>query len=889
MKKYIIFPLITAVTIYACKSTKDPQSTTKSTAQNTTTNKATPTNTETPEIHIQMDTITVSSKTTPAVQEEYRASNTILNDLIHTKLEVSFDWNKSYLYGKAYITLKPHFYSTNKLFLDARGMEIKELSVISKTNQINSSATGTFVNRSNLTYKYENDSLKITLDKTYTKNEQYTIYVDYVAKPNELASGGSNAIMSDKGLYFVNPKGEDYLKMPQIWTQGETQASSAWFPTIDSPNQKTTQEIYMTVKENLTTLSNGLLVSTRKNNDGTKTDYWKMDLPHAPYLFMMGVGEFKKVVDQPWKGKEISYYVEKEYEPHAKAIFGDTKEMIEFYSKITGVDYPWQKYAQISVRDYVSGAMENTSATLHGDFVAYQTTRDTIDYKKGASTIAHELFHQWFGDYVTCESWSNLPLNESFATYGEYLWIEHKEGRDAADYHHLGSRRSYIGSSEQKEVHLVRFKYENKEDMFDAFSYAKGGQVLHMLRKVLGDDAFFAGLKNYLSTNKFKPAEIHHLRLAFEETTGQDLNWFFNEWFLASGRPKLLVTKEYNANNNTLILNISQKQNLKTTPLYIMPLDVDVYVNGNKQRTRVWMRNEKETYTITCNGKPQWVNIDGERSLLADVDFEKSTEELIAQYKTGALYGDRIEALKVLEKNLNSNNDVKTVFKDAAQNDKFHELRSFALSRLKTMSDKVELKNTLINVFNKDAKTLVKADALGILNEQFNADADVQELNTKALNSNSYSILIEGLQGINKKDPKLATEKAKAFENEYSARVLNTIASIYASNPNDNQSHFFRNGFKYIPGFDMLSYLASYNKASKKFITPKAAHDAAQDFESVAKGGGKFTKMGAVKALKDLLNIWKEKEANAKAKNDSDLAAISETKAFIEKAYISVK
>ena len=319
-----------------------------------------------------------------------------------------------------------------------------------------------------------------------------------------------------------------------------------------------------------------------------------------------------------------------------------------------------------------------------------------------------------------------------------------------------------------------------------------------------------------------------------------------------------------------------------------MPLDIDVYVNGNKQRTRVWMRNEKETYTITCNGKPQWVNIDGERSLLADVDFEKSTEELIAQYKTGALYGDRIEALKALEKNI-TNNEIKLVFKEAAQNDKFHELRSFALSRLKTLSDKVELKNILISVYTNNVKTLVKADALCILNEQFNADADVQELNTKALNANSYSILIEGLQGINKKDSKLATEKAKAFENEYSARVLNTIASIYASNPNDNQSHFFRNGFKYIPGFDMLSYLASYNKASKKFTTPKAAHDAAQDFESVAKGGGKFTKMGAVKALKDLLNIWKEKEANAKAKNDSDLTAISETKAFIEKAYTSVK
>ncbi|MFN7910197.1 MAG: M1 family metallopeptidase [Bacteroidota bacterium] len=888
MMKQLLFSAILLASMSACKPGKKTQTTTN---QSTVSNdKSVTTATSVPEIHIDMDTITVSSKTATAEQEVYRASNTITNDLIHTKLEVSFDWTKSYMYGKATINLKPHFYPTNKLYLDARGMELKEVSIVKdellKTAKPNT--TGVTGNRKNLDYKYENDSIKITLDKVYTRNETYTIYIDYISKPNELKSGGSAAIMSDKGLYFVNPKGEDFLKMPQIWTQGETQASSVWFPTIDSPNQKMTQEIYMTVKDNLATLSNGILVNTKKNADGTKTDYWKMDLLHAPYLAMMGIGEFKRVVDQPWKGKEISYYVEKEYEPHAKAIFGDTKEMIDFYSKTLGVDYPWQKYAQISVRDYVSGAMENTSATLHGDFVAYQTTRDTIDYKKGSSTIAHELFHQWFGDYVTCESWSNLPLNESFATYGEYLWIEHKEGRDAADFHHLGSRRSYLASSEQKEVHLIRFKYKDKEEMFDGFSYAKGGQILHMLRKVLGDDAFFAGLKNYLSTNKFKAAEIHHLRLAFEETTGQDLNWFFNEWFLASGRPKLSVKKEFDAATSTLKLTIIQKQNLKEVPLYIMPLDIDIYINGTKQRTRVWMRNEKDVYNLSCSAKPDWVNIDGERSLLADIDFEKSKEELMAQYKTGALYGDRIEALKALEKNI-AEPEVKNLFMDVAQKDKFFELRSYALQKLKVMNDKSELKKLLLTVYANDSKTLVKADALSLLNEQFNADADVFDLNNKALSNLSYAVVIEGLMGINKKDSKLAVEKAKSLENEYSSRVLNTIAVIYAANPNDNQSSFFRNGFKYIPGFDMLSYMASYAKAAKKFTTPKAAYAAGQDFESVAKGGGKFTKMGAVKALKDLAGIWKDKEATAKSNNDPDLAAISETKAFLEKAYAGVK
>jgi aminopeptidase N len=174
--------------------------------------------------------------------------------------------------------------------------------------------------------------------------------------------------------------------------------------------------------------------------------------------------------------------------------------MISYFSNLLGVEYPWEKYAQIAVRDYVSGAMENTTATVFGDDIQ-RTEKELLD-ATGVDIIAHELFHQWFGNLVTCESWSNLPLNESFATYGEYLWEEYKYGRDAADFHHYNSREGYLNSD--KEVNLIRFNYEDKEDMFDGFSYNKGGQVLHMLRKVVGDDAFFASLKNYLETNKYK-------------------------------------------------------------------------------------------------------------------------------------------------------------------------------------------------------------------------------------------------------------------------------------------------------------------------------------------------------------------------------------------------
>ena len=243
----------------------------------------------------------------------YRESYTKINALVHTKLEVKFDYVKSWMYGKAWITLKPHFYATDSLTLDAKGMEIKEVAMIKGAA------------KSTLKYKYDGMQLLITLDKLYKGGENYTIYISYTSKPDELKVEGSAAITDAKGLYFVNPTGEDKEKPVQIWTQGETEANSVWMPTIDKPNQKSTQEIYMTVPAKYVTLSNGLLKSQKKNSDGTRTDYWKMDQPHAPYLFFMGVGEYSIIKDS-YKGKEVSYYVEKEYAPVARKIFGLTPE-----------------------------------------------------------------------------------------------------------------------------------------------------------------------------------------------------------------------------------------------------------------------------------------------------------------------------------------------------------------------------------------------------------------------------------------------------------------------------------------------------------------------------------------------------------------------------------
>ena len=531
----------------------------------------------------------------------YRETAEKVNSLVHTKLDVSFDYAKRYLYGKAWITLKPHFYPTDSLRLDAKGMDIKNVSLIEGAKLLP------------LKYNYDGKQISLKLNRKYTRAEKYTVFVDYTAKPDEYKTEGSAAISDAKGLYFINPDGKDKDKPVQIWTQGETEASSVWFPTIDRPNQKTTQEISMTVPAKYVTLSNGRLAAQKTNTNGTRTDTWKMELPHSPYLFMMAVGDFKIFRDK-WRDKEVNYYLEPAYAPYAKQIFGSTPEMMEFFSKKLGVDFPWNKYSQIVVRDFVSGAMENTTATLHGDFVQ-ATDRELLDEHKGEDVIAHELFHQWFGDYVTTESWSNLTVNESFADFSEVLWREYKHGKDAADDHGYSSMQSYLNSDKDYNKKLVRFHYHDKEDMFDLVSYQKGGRILTMLRNYLGEEAFFKGLNLYLKQNAFKNGEAHQLRLALEEVSGKDLNWFFNQWYFRNGHPMLKIDYAWDEASKTqkVILNQTQQEDA-----FILPIAVDIYSGGKKVRHSVWMRDKSDTLSFASDVKPDLVNVDADRVLLAE-------------------------------------------------------------------------------------------------------------------------------------------------------------------------------------------------------------------------------------------------------------------------------
>ena len=671
----------------------------------------------------------------------YRATPEKINDMVHTKLDARFDYSKSQLIGKAWITLKPHFYSTDSLLLDAKGMDIKQVAMVKAGKN------------TPLKYTYDGLALNIDLDRKYKGGEEYTIYVDYIAKPDEFQAKGSAAITDAKGLYFINPRGEEKDKPTQIWTQGETEATSVYVPVIDKPNQKTTQEFILTVPAKYVTLSNGKLASQKSNTDGTRTDHWKMEQPHAPYLFFIGVGDYNIVKDS-YKGKEVSYYVEKEYAPVARRIFGNTPEMMQYFSTITGIDFPWVKYGQIVGRDYVSGAMENTTATLHQES-AYQDARELTDENRWEDVIAHELFHQWFGDLVTTESWSNLTLNESFANYSEYLWREYKYGKDAADEHSYNDMQGYLGSgSEQKD--LVRFNYHDKEDMFDAVSYNKGGRILHMLRNFVGDSAFNRAMNLFLNTNRYKAAEAHQLRLAFEEVTGKDLNWFFNQWYFSSGHPNLDIAYSYDGAKKQAVVIVKQTQ--QSDKVFQLPVAVDVWNGGNKTRYNVWVDNKADTFTFAAPTRPDLVNFDADKTLLAQKSENKSLDEYTHQYR----YGNYLDRREAVDAALKAQDQQKAVaLLTMAMNDKYHGLRSYTISNLDLTKQPVRTtaEPVLAKLAQSDPKRLVKAAAIGRLGEYF--DAKYIPLFKSAINDSSYSVAGNALAALSELDSVQAYNEAK--------------------------------------------------------------------------------------------------------------------------------
>lgn len=823
--------LILIILISACKSTRNSTAT------------------------VTLPEVSVKSSADAA---NYRASNTIRHDLVHTKLDVSFDWQKSYLYGKAEITLKSHFYPLDTLWLNARGMDLHRVAILRTAND-------TF----NIKHVYRNDSIGIQLDKVYKRNETFKVYIDYTAKPDELKdSEGSAAITDDKGLYFINPLGKDPVKPKQIWTQNETQAGSVWFPTIDSPNQRMSQEITMTVDSIYKTLSNGILIRSINNNDGTRTDTWEQKIPHAPYLVMMGVGDFAVIKDQPYKSKEVSYYVEKDYEKSAKKIFGNTPEMIQFFSDKLGVEFVWDKYSQIVVRDYVSGAMENTTAVVFGEFMQ-KDARELLD-NTNEDVISHELFHHWFGDLVTCESWSNLPLNESFATYGEYLWNEYKYGKDEADISQNADRNAYFREAKNKQVDMIRFYYDHRDDMFDRHSYQKGGLILHMLRNYTGDEAFFAALNDYLETYKFQTVEIHQLRLSFEKITGEDLNWFFDQWFLSKGHPVIDFSYSWNETTKTASLNVKQLQDTMQVPVFRLPIDIDIYEASGKTSKRINITRTNETFSFACNSKPLLINPDADKILLSSKTDNHTEAEWIELFRKGNLFQDKLEALEALQKNLKGGTPASAVFIDALKqpNWKIRETAVRYIEPLTVSTDSSIVRQSLIYLAQKDRKASVRDIALQALGE-FYKNEDFTELYKNATQDSSFEVSQTALELLTRDNKIAGMQIASTFERMQHRRYPAILAALYSEYGSDQQAEYFNRimtDYKQAHKYGMIPVYAKF------LLQCKEQNNLEQGLNNIYRAGSTadawYVRLSATQSLIELSSRFSEKaKDDAKDKN----------------------
>jgi aminopeptidase N len=541
-----------------------------------------------------------------------------LVDLTHIALVLEVDPAARTVAGTATLQAKAVAPGVDHVELDAVELAIEQVTVDGAARP----------------FRHDGKRLRIELGTPRAIGDSFAIAVTYRGAPR-------------RGLYFIAPD-EGYPKKPvQAWTQGQDEDSRYWFPCVDTPNEKATSELTVTVPSALFALSNGLLVSDRTNGD-KRTLHWKLDVPHSCYLVTLAVGDFA-AIETTWRDVPVVYYVERGREAEAERTLARTPKMLELFSERFGVTYPYPRYAQVFVADFIFGGMENTSATTLTDSVLLDE-RAALDYDVDA-LVAHELAHQWFGDLVTCRDWGEGWLNEGFATYSEYIWREHHEGRDAADLELDEWREQYFGEDAGRYRRTIATKlYDEPIDIFDHHLYEKGGRVLHMLRHVLGDAAFWRALAHYLGKHRHGVVESRDLARAVEEATGRNVDWFFSQWVIdGAGHPELEVGVRWDASHSLAVVTIEQKQKVDArTPLFRIPTTMRFRIGERDVDVPLEVVEPRHVFHLRLEAEPVQAIFDPGAVVLASVKQEKPEPVWIAELAGATLAIDRGAAAHAL-------------------------------------------------------------------------------------------------------------------------------------------------------------------------------------------------------------------------------------------------
>lgn len=663
-------------------------------------------------------------------------------DIKHLAIDLRFDWEKEQAYGSTVVTLTP-LMEFDRFTLDAASMTIN--SVISGDGKP-------------MQYKYDgakdNDNLEIALDRVFQPGETIVVKVDYRTNHVNKADGDTAIGSFGKGLRFIKPTPDNPKKPRQIWSQGETEFNRYWFPSYDSPNDFRTTELRATVDKPYTVVSNGTLVETKENADNTRTFYWKMDTPYTNYLTSIVVGEYREVV-QNSDGIPVTNYA---YPAETKEVAATVKNLpatIKFFSDITGIKYPYTKYSQTFVEDF-GGGMENITATTQIEEMIHDE-RELLD-EDSESLQAHELAHQWFGNYVTCRDWGQIWLNESFATYLQAMWHEKLKGKDYFLFNDvMSNQQQALDTWEQGNRRPIITKYyANKDAMFDNYAYPRGGAVLHMLRKHLGDKAFLKALNHYLVSNAHQPVSTEDFRIAIEETSGQSMDWFFDQWLYKMGHPIFEVSDKWENGKLTLTVKQTQKIDIlnEFPQVEFFQTFVDVEIDG--QIKRVWIEPKAEnTFTFDAATKPKLINFDHEGTLIKELTFNKSTEDLIYQAKNDKDVLGRHWAMTQLGNKFDNSPEkprILTAIREMAGGDTSADNRKAALNKVQELivpqevpgedTPPVKLDSETLALalkLLKDENSLIRAGAVDLLAQT--EDVKHAGIYTSMLSDRSYSVV----------------------------------------------------------------------------------------------------------------------------------------------------
>ncbi len=681
-------------------------------------------------------------------------------DLLHVKLDLNFDDDKKSVTGTTSLTFVPLSDSSNLFAFDAVNMRI---------NGVKLSADEP------IPFTYDSTQLIVKLDRLTSPLDTITIRISYSCQPK-------------RGLYFIASDSHYPKKPRQIWSQGQAMDNRYWFPCYDFPDDKATSEMIATVRSSYSVISNGRIVDVRNHEEShTKTVHYLQSKPHSTYLISIIAGEYvtlKEMADSI----PLFYNIYPDQVSDAHRSFQHTGDMLRFFSRQIGVPYPWDKYDQTVIADFMFGGMENTSATTLTDNTIHDN-RAHLDISSD-NLIAHELAHQWWGDLLTCRDWPNAWLNEGFANYFTGAYTEYRLGIAEAAYSFFSAGKCNAKNNDRQRYKniMVYDKRIASTEFPDGLAYFKGGLVLRMLRHILGDSVFWKGINHYAKKFSYQTVSTEEFVQAINESVGRDLNWFFDQWLYKKGFPEFHVEARWDKEKRVLALSVKQMQTLSdSVPVFKTPVDLLIVTSKEKRHQVIEISKASEEFSFSFPEKPLMVRFDEGSWLLCTVEQARTKQELLYQLLNDEDPCGRIEVLDDLVEYVDDK-DVIHAMKKTLSEDPFWGVRAEILGKLVLVGKNGKNLFSILTDGYKDIDSRVRRAAVQAMGK-IRTDATARFLRDVYQRDSSYYVAAVSLTSIAQVDSIRGFDFLLNALNGYSYQyVVQTAAIAQLPHLNDDRA-----------------------------------------------------------------------------------------------------